>query len=85
MTGPGNGDRVARGFANERIVELLELIRTQTLDLAKDADAAQGHKAEAAAALGEIATGRGITDPELRRRMNGIVQAASASDSLFQR
>ncbi|MGV1925646.1 sensor histidine kinase [Agrobacterium tumefaciens] len=84
MTGPGNGDRVARGFANERIVELLELIRTQTLDLAKDADAAQGHKAEAAAALGEIATGRGITDPELRRRMNGIVQAASASDSLFQ-
>ncbi len=84
MTGPDSGERITRGFASERIVELLQIIREQTLDLAKDADAAQGHKAEAAAALGEIATGQGILDPELRRRMNGIVQAASASDSLFQ-
>lgn len=77
-------ERRIPGFASDRIAELLQQIRTQTLDLVKDADAAQVHKADAAAALGEIATGKGILDPNLRQRMNGIVQAASTSDSLFQ-
>ena len=81
---PHGADQSARGFASARMVELLDLIRTQTLVLARDADAAQNHKAEAAAALGEVATGNGIVDPDLRRQVNGIVQAASTSDSLFQ-
>ncbi|ACI55051.1 two-component sensor histidine kinase [Rhizobium acidisoli] len=81
---PHGADQSARGFASARMVELLDLIRTQTLVLARDADAAQNHKAEAAAALGEVATGKGIVDPDLRRQVNGIVQAASTSDSLFQ-
>jgi len=81
---PHGADQAARGFASPRMVELLDLIRTQTLVLARDADAAQNHKAEAAAALGEVATGKGIVDHELRRQVNGIVQAASTSDSLFQ-
>ncbi|OWV88506.1 histidine kinase [Rhizobium sp. N122] len=81
---PHGADQAARGFASPRMVELLDLIRTQTLVLARDADAAQNHKAKAAAALGEVATGKGIVDHELRRQVNGIVQAASTSDSLFQ-
>ncbi|OHV24830.1 two-component sensor histidine kinase [Rhizobium sp. RMa-01] len=81
---PHGADQAARGFASPRMVELLALIRTQTLVLARDADAAQNHKAEAAAALGEVATGKGVADPDLRRQVNGIVQAASTSDSLFQ-
>ncbi|ARM88467.1 sensor histidine kinase protein [Rhizobium sp. CIAT894] len=81
---PQGGDQAVRGFASTRMVELLDLIRTQTLVLARDADAAQNHKAEAAAALGEVATGKGIVDQDLRRQVNGIVQAASTSDSLFQ-
>ena len=81
---PHGADQAARGFASPRMLELLDLIRTQTLVLARDADAAQNHKAEAAAALGEVATGKGIVDHELRRQVNGIVQAASTSDSLFQ-
>lgn len=75
---------VIRGFASDQIVELLGNIRAQTLTLASDADSAQQEKAEAAAALGEIATGQGIADIDLRRQLNGIVQAASTSDSLFQ-
>jgi signal transduction histidine kinase len=67
-----------------QIVKLLENIETQTLALAANADAAQEHKAEAAVALGEIATARAIEDQDLRQRLNGIAQAASTSDSLFQ-
>ncbi|MGV4795839.1 two-component system sensor histidine kinase NtrB [Rhizobium sp. F40D2] len=81
---PHGADQAGRGFASTRMVELLDLIRTQTLVLARDADAAQNHKAEAAAALGEVATGKGIVDRDLRSQVNGIVQAASTSDSLFQ-
>lgn len=81
---PENGDAAAKGFASTRIVELLETIRTQTTALAGDADSAQQHKAEAAAALGEIATGGGIADADFRRPLNAIVQSASNSDSLFQ-
>ncbi|WP_313617652.1 sensor histidine kinase [Agrobacterium sp.] len=84
MITPREGERTIPGFASDRIVELLQQIRMQTLDLVKDADAAQVHKADAAAALGEIATGQGVMDPNMRQRMNGIVQAASTSDSLFQ-
>lgn len=69
---------------NEDIVNLLSAIRRQTLSLAADADAAQQHKAEAAAALGEIATSQDITDDALRQRLNAIVQAAANSASLFQ-
>ena len=81
---PEDGDKAVKGFASTRIVELLETIRNQTMTLAGDADSAQQHKAEAAAALGEIATGRGIADADLRHRLNAIVQSASNSDSLFQ-
>lgn len=81
---PDSRDAGAKGFASARIVELLETIRTQTMALAGDADSAQQHKAEAAAALGEIATGSGLTDADFRRRLNAIVQSASNSDSLFQ-
>jgi signal transduction histidine kinase len=73
-----------QGFASSRIIELLETIRTQTTTLAGDAESAQQHKAEAAAALGEIATGSGIADAGFRSRLNAIVQSASNSDSLFQ-
>lgn len=81
---PESGAAAVKGFASARIVELLETIRTQTMALAGDADSAQQHKAEAAAALGEIATGSGIADTDFRRRLNAIVQSASNSDSLFQ-
>lgn len=81
---PENGEATVKAFASSRIVELLETIRTQTMALADDADSAQQHKAEAAAALGEIATGRGIADEDFRRKLNAIVQSASNSDSLFQ-
>jgi len=81
---PQNGDAAVKGFASGHIVELLETIRTQTMTLAGDAESAQQHKAEAAAALGEIATGSGMADADFRRRLNGIVQSASNSDSLFQ-
>ncbi|MGV1753610.1 sensor histidine kinase [Agrobacterium sp. CG674] len=77
-------DSVIRGFASGQIVELLNLIHTQTRELARNADAAQDHKAKAAAALSEIATGDGVEDAALRRQLNGIVQAAATSDSLFQ-
>jgi len=81
---PQKDDDFIRGFSNRHIRDLLQEIRTQTLALAADAEAAQARKADAAAALGEIATGRNITDLELRRRLNTIVQSASNSDSLFQ-
>ncbi|WP_159949422.1 ATP-binding protein [Rhizobium sp. 18065] len=81
---PQNFDRLIQGFASAQIIELLGHIRTQTLTLASDADSAQAHKAQAAAALSEIATGRGVADTDLRRRLNAIVQSASTSDSLFQ-
>ena len=81
---PENDEAVVKGFASSRIVELLETIRTQTTALAGDAESAQQHKAEAAAALGEIATGSGIADADFRRQLNAIVQSASNSDSLFQ-
>jgi signal transduction histidine kinase len=81
---PENDRAAVRGFASSRIVELLETIRTQTTTLAGDAESAQQHKAEAAAALGEIATGSGIGDAGFRSRLNAIVQSASNSDSLFQ-
>ncbi len=81
---PESGETAIGGFADPRIIDLLETIRTQTTALAADADAAQQHKAEAAAALGEIATGGSIADADFRRRLNGIVQSASNSDSLFQ-
>lgn len=81
---PESGEPAVKGFASARIAELLETIRTQTMSLARDADSAQQHKAEAAAALGEIATGSGLTDRDSRRRLNAIVQSASNSDSLFQ-
>jgi signal transduction histidine kinase len=72
------------GFVNTQIVDLLGSIRTQTLALASDADSAQQYKAEAAAALGEIATGNGMNQGEQRRSLNGLTQSAFASDSLFQ-
>jgi len=81
---PENDGAAVKGFAGSRIVELLETIRTQTTALAGDAESAQQHKAEAAAALGEIATGSGIADAGFRSRLNAIVQSASNSDSLFQ-
>ncbi len=81
---PEGGETAVKGFASARIVELLETIRTQTTSLASDADSAQQHKAEAAAALGEIATGSGMADMDFRRQLNAIVQSASNSDSLFQ-
>ena len=81
---PENGETAVKGFASARIVELLETIRTQTMALASDADSAQQHKAEAAAALSEIATGSGIADGDFRLKLNAIVQSASNSDSLFQ-
>ncbi len=80
---PGTGGHFARSFTSERIAELLSTIRAQTLTLAGDADSAQQHKAEAAAALGEIATGPGIADLDLRRRLNAIAQSTSSSDILF--
>lgn len=73
-----------QGAGTHRIIELLEDIETQTLALAANADAAQEQKAEAAVALGEIATARTIEDQDLRQRLNGIAQSASTSDSLFQ-
>ncbi len=79
-----NSKTGSKGFDTTRIIELLQLIRTQTVTLANDADSAQQHKAEAAAALGEIAAGSGVVDPDLRQRLNAIVQSASNSDSLFQ-
>lgn len=79
-----NVETVFKGFASARIIEILETIRAQTTALASDADSAQQHKAEAAAALGEIATGGGITDVDFRRSLNALVQSASNSDSLFQ-
>ncbi len=81
---PRKDDDFIRGFSNRHILDLLLEIRSQTLALAADAEAAQARKADAAAALGEIATGRNIADLELRRRLNTIVQSASNSDSLFQ-
>ncbi|WP_434713624.1 ATP-binding protein (plasmid) [Rhizobium sp. YTUHZ045] len=81
---PENDGAAVKGFASSRIVELLETIRTQTTALAGDAESAQQHKAEAAAALGEIATGSGIPDADFRGRLNAVVQSASNSDSLFQ-
>ncbi|MBY2996872.1 two-component sensor histidine kinase [Rhizobium leguminosarum] len=81
---PENDGAAVQGFASSRIIELLETIRTQTTTLAGDAESAQQHKAEAAAALGEIATGSGIADAGFRSRLNAIVQSASNSDSLFQ-
>ncbi|WP_438754955.1 two-component system sensor histidine kinase NtrB [Pararhizobium sp. O133] len=81
---PENDKASIEDFADPHIIELLETIRAQTTTLADDAEAAQQHKAEAAAALGEIATGSGIADADLRRQLNGIVQSASNSDSLFQ-
>ena len=81
---PKHDETAVKGFAGTHIVELLETIRMQTTTLAGDAEAAQQHKAEAAAALGEIATGSGIADADFRRQLNDIVQSASNSDSLFQ-
>lgn len=81
---PDQSGSVMQGAGARKIIELLESIETQTLALAANADAAQGHKAEAAVALGEIATGRAISDQDLRQRLNGIAQSASTSDSLFQ-
>lgn len=72
------------GTGAHRIIELLKSIEAQTLALSANADAAQLHKAEAAVALGEIATARAIQDQELRQRLNDIAQSASTSDSLFQ-
>ncbi|MBX9468812.1 MAG: PAS-domain containing protein [Rhizobium sp.] len=81
---PDQPGAAIQGTGARRIIELLESIEAQTLALAANADAAQVHKAEAAVALGEIATSRTIRDPDLRLRLNGIAQAASTSDSLFQ-
>ncbi len=81
---PETGKTAVEGFASAHIVELLDAIRTQTVTLAADADSAQQYKADAAAALGEIATGNGIADAEVRQSLNAIVQSASNSDSLFQ-
>lgn len=69
---------------NDDIVDLLQAIRRQTLSLAADADAAQQHKAAAAAALGEIATSQNIPNAAIRQRLNAVVQAAANSASLFQ-
>lgn len=81
---PESEEALFKGFSSGRIVELLELIRTQTMALADDAESAQQHKAEAAKALGEIATGDGVADIDFRRSLNALVQSASNSDSLFQ-
>ncbi len=69
---------------NDDIVSLLQTIRQQTISLAADADAAQQHKAEAAAALGQIATQQTVNQDALRQRLNALVQAAANSASLFQ-
>ncbi|SHM64652.1 sensor histidine kinase [Roseibium suaedae] len=72
------------GEAEERIISLLQAIREQTLLLAANAEAAQQHKAKAATALGEIAVNSDISNKDLRRRLNSIVQLVSTADSLFQ-
>ncbi|WP_296106272.1 ATP-binding protein [uncultured Agrobacterium sp.] len=69
---------------NDDIVSLLQTIRQQTLSLAADADAAQQHKAEAAATLGKISAEQTVKDDALRRRLNALAQAAANSASLFQ-
>ncbi|KQO83532.1 ATP-binding protein [Rhizobium sp. Leaf262] len=69
---------------NDDVVDLLQTIRRQTLSLAADADAAQRHKAETAAALGEIATNKNVRDALARQRLDALVQAAANAASLFQ-
>ena len=69
---------------NNDIVSLLQSIRQQTMSLAADADAAQQHKAEVAAALGQIATRQTLAEDAIRQRLNAFVQAAANSASLFQ-
>ncbi|TRL41269.1 two-component system sensor histidine kinase NtrB [Rhizobium straminoryzae] len=81
---PVGGEAPAGGIATDEIVSLLRTIRRQTLTLAAHADAAQSHKAAAAAALGEIATGSRVADARLRERLNVIVQSVSNAASLFQ-
>ncbi|MGE6738782.1 sensor histidine kinase [Allorhizobium pseudoryzae] len=81
---PDQSGTAVQADGARRIIALLKSIEAQTLALAGNADAAQAHKAEAAVALGEIATARTIRDQDLRQRLNGIAQSASTSDSLFQ-
>jgi signal transduction histidine kinase len=70
--------------ANTRIFELLEEIRSQTLDLASKAETAQTYKEQVASALGEIAVGETVQQKELRQRLNAMVHSVSSSGSLFQ-
>ncbi|CTQ55537.1 Sporulation kinase E [Roseibium album] len=70
--------------ANTRIFELLEEIRSQTLDLASKAETAQTYKEQVASALGEIAVGETVKQKELRQRLNAMVHSVSSSGSLFQ-
>lgn len=70
--------------ANTRIFELLEQIRSQTLDLASKAETAQVYKEQVASALGEIAVGGTLEQKELRQRLNAMVHSVSSSGSLFQ-
>jgi signal transduction histidine kinase len=70
--------------ANTRIFELLEEIRSQTLDLASKAETAQKYKEQVASALGEIAVGETVKQKELRQRLNTMAHSVSSSGSLFQ-
>lgn len=78
------GKTALYGAGNQQIVRHLAAIRQQTVRLIDDADAAQHSKAEAAAALGEIAITQSVENIEVRSRLNALVQSASTSDSLLQ-
>ena len=63
---------------------LLGTIRQQTLSMLENAEAAQGHKSDAAMALSQIATRDMSTVRNLPPTLSALAQSASTSDSLFQ-
>jgi signal transduction histidine kinase len=78
------GKTALYGAGNHQIVRHLAAIRQHTVKLIDDAEAAQHSKAEAAAALGEIAITQSVENIAVRSRLNALVQSASTSDSLLQ-
>ncbi len=78
------GKTALYGAGNQQIVRHLAAIRQHTVRLIDDAEAAQHSKAEAAAALGEIAITQSVENIAVRSRLNALVQSASTSDSLLQ-
>ena len=78
------GKTALYGAGNQQILRHLAAIRQHTVRLIDDAEAAQHSKAEAAAALGEIAITQSVENIAVRSRLNALVQSASTSDSLLQ-